>query len=328
MKRQRGQSMVEYLIVTSALVTTMFWAANADCPGYDSCVSKLLTTMHDNYSGYSASISAVQKYGSFEARDNSDSSWTDNGGGSGSGSGGSGSSGGLNQDGLTQISKVTSADGLSTYGNLQSDGTVTDTYGNIVGTYDEATGTFTATDGTATAAANVNAILDEGGNVLQLDAIIDCSKPPTKIYAFGYQSTVSQKVYSNVTFSEMDIGSYCTEDAFKIVDNDGAEASGRIVDGMYYAAVETVTVSSDPLNADGEVVYWADLNVCAVMVSGWDDSVDTTQSAADIYVDQLKLFTDAKIGEMSSAHYAEQTSIYGVASWPNDCVSNRTLAQP
>lgn len=326
MRRQNGQSMVEYLIVTSALVGAMFWAANADCPGYDSCISKLLTTMHDNYSGYSSSISAVHKYGDFESSDYS-SGWTDDDGG-GSDGGGSGSSGGLNDEGLTQVSQVTSTDGLTTYGNLQSDGTVTDGYGNVIGTYDEDTGTYTPLDGATVTALSTSEVLDEEGNVLQLDAIVECGSSPTKIYAFGYQSTVTDKVYSNVTFSEMDIGSYCTEPAYKIIDNDGDEASGRIVDGLYYAAVETVSVSDTPLNADGEVIYWSDLNTCTVMVDGWDDSVDTSQSDADIYVDQLDLYSDAKIGEMSSAHYIEQIAIYGADPWPNSCVSNRTLSQP
>ena len=320
--------MVEYLIVTSALVGGMFWAANADCPGYDSCISKLLTTMHDNYSGYSASVSAVQKYGDYEASV-SPSSWGGgNGSGNNSGGGGSGGGTGLNEDGLTQVSKVTSSDGMTTYGNLQQDGSVTDESGNIVGTYDEASATYTAVDGTANAAVNQQAVLDEEGNVLQLDAVIDCNKPPTRIYAFGYQSTVTETVYSNVTFSEMDIGSYCMEAAYKIVGNDGQEQAGRIVDGMYYAAVETVTVSTNEIAADGEVVYWDDLNTCAVMVKDWDDSVDMTQSDEDIYLERLHLYDDAKIGEMSAPHYVEQVANYGETEWPNSCVSNRTLSQP
>lgn len=315
--------MVEYLIVTSAFVGAMFWAANADCPGYDNCISKLLTTLHDNYSGYSASISAVQKYGDYAANDQG-SSWGDGGDGGGSGDG-SGSGGGLNQDGLTQVTQVSSSDGLAKYGTLQSDGTVKDKYGNIVGSYNESTGIYTPNDGTPVVAITQKEVVDEGGNVLQLQAIIDCHKPPTKIHAFGYQSTVTDKVYSNVTFSEMDADGYCMEAAYKIVGNDGSAQAGRIVDGWYYAAVETTEVSSDVQSADGEVVYWPALNTCAVMVKDWDKDVDASLTAPLQYLERLKLYNDAKIGEMSSSHYVEQTMLYGEPTWPNDCVSNRTV---
>ena len=331
MRRQRGQSMAEYLVVTSALVSALlYFEKNSDCPGYDNCIASLLTVMHDNYDGYSASMSAVHKYGDYSA-DVSGSDWGDGDGGS-DGSGGGSSGGGVGlDDGLTQISQVTSNIGDETYGTLQSDGSVTNDSGDVVGYYDEDTGFFVSTGGGVDTGARVNEIvLDEDGNVLQLDAFTSCSGSPKSVYSFGYESKATGKFY-DTNLAETSIDGLCTEPSYKVVDRNGDDESGRIVDGLYYAITG---IEGAPLSPTGEVVYWADLGDCAVMVDGWDDGIDTGQSAEDIYADQLALYSEPedslnpRVGSMSAEHYVEQTAIYGEDSWPNNCVSSRTISQP
>ncbi len=346
-RRQLGQAMVEYVIVTAAFVGAFFWSANADCPGYDNCISKLLTVMHDNYEGYSASMSAVQKYGEF----------TTDGGGSGDDSGGSGddgdggsdgggSDGGgppvLNPSGITEVSLATSATGFSTYGYLRADGSVVDGNGNVVGFYSEADNTLTTVEGDIINNVIIErVIVDEEGNTLHLRAVTGCSGSPAPVYAWGYESKASGKVFNNVNQNELNIGSLCTAASFKVVNNQQQPQAGRVIDGEYYAAVFAVSVSSAPLESNGEVVYWEDLGICSIMAIDWDDGVnyntnpflnphDQHQAEVDIYQQQLVLFSDEdeKIGEMDQIDYVEQTAIYGVAVEPNDCPSARVISQP
>ena len=125
-----GQAMAEYLVVVTALVSTMFWGANATCPNpngslqYTNCIQNLLTTMHDKYEGYSNSMTAVHRYG--EPRgDVFVSQWVEtSSGGSAPGSGGNiipvipvGSP-------LSRSSQVFSADGSINYGEIEDSSSV------------------------------------------------------------------------------------------------------------------------------------------------------------------------------------------------------------
>lgn len=320
MRRQLGQSMVEYTIVCAALITALFFVDDTSCPGYKNCVSKLLTVMHDGYDGYSASISAIQKYGDYAADISGSSS---SGSSSGSSNGGSsGSSGGisLNSDGLTEVSLVSSS--LTNWGYLNDDGSVTDADGNIVGYYDDATGTITTTKGDVYSASVNTTIVDEEGNVLHLRAVTDCAT--NEVYGWAYVSKATGKVFNNVNRNEMDIGSLCTQAAFKVSKN-GVEQGGRILNGEYYAAVYNVTISATPQTPSGEVIYWdfgsGGGSQCSVMVAGWDDGVGSD-------AERLTLLGDANyyLGDMDYTDYLEQTLIYSSApTETNDCPSSRTI---
>jgi|GEM_PF-1001318 len=333
LRRQLGQTMTEYLIICLSLVGSFYWVANEDCEGYDNCISKLLTVMHDNYDGYSASVSAVQKYGDYGA-DVRESTWADDSD-SGDGSGGGGGSTDLNSDGLTTITEVTDAIGFESYGSLQPDGSVVNEAGEIVGYYDDDTGVYTSLDGSVVInAAVTEVVLDEDGNVLQLSAVVECGTDPAVVVGFGYQSQASSKFFNSAQKSEIDIGSYCVEPSYKILDKEGNTESGRIVDGQYYAVTETIILDTAGTAPVGEVVYWDDLNICSVMISSWDSGVDTSQSAEDVYVDQLALFSEPddalnpRIGSQDDSYYVEQTALYGEDTWPDDCVSSRTITSP
>lgn len=335
MKRhQLGQAMVEYVIVTAAFVGAFFWTANTDCPGYDNCISKLLTVMHDNYEGYSNSMSAVQKYGEFTT-DGSDDDDGSDGGGDGSDGGGGGSDGGgpteLNPDGITEVALVTNSTGLSTYGYLRADGSVVDGMGNVVGFYSEGDNTLTLLDGTVIDNVVVErVVVDEEGNVLHLRAVIGCSGSPAPVYSWGYESKVSGKVFNNINQNELEIGDLCTGASFKVVDNNGQSLAGRVIDGEYYAAVFAVNVSNTPLESNGEVIYWEDLGICSVMAEDWDDDVNYGIIPELTYTQQLALFNDddANIGKMDQIDYVEQTAVFGVPVETNDCPSSRVISQP
>ncbi|PHS25413.1 MAG: hypothetical protein COA83_05680 [Methylophaga sp.] len=333
-RRQLGQAMVEYIIVTAAFVGAFFWSANADCPGYDNCISKVLTVMHDNFEGYSNSISSVQKYGDFTTDGGGDASGGGDGGSGGDDGGGSGGDSGppvLNPDGITEVALATSSTGLSTYGYLRADGTVVDGRGNVVGFYSETDNTLTTVEGSVINNVVIDrVIVDEEGNILHLRAVTGCSGSPAAVYAWGYKSKASGKVFNNVNQNELNIGGLCTKASFKVVNNNQQPQAGRVIDGEYYAAVFAVSVSSAPLEPNGEVIYWQDLGICSIMAIDWDDSVNHSAHPEDVYEQQLLLFADEdeKIGEMDQIDYVEQTAIYGVAVEPNDCPSARVISQP
>jgi hypothetical protein len=44
---QRGQAMAEYTVVSLALVSTLLAVDIMDCPGYDNCISKLTSVVHN-----------------------------------------------------------------------------------------------------------------------------------------------------------------------------------------------------------------------------------------------------------------------------------------
>ena len=335
---QKGQSMVEYVIVCSALITALLLGANAECDGgingRTNCISKLLTVMHNNYDGYSSSISSVQKYGAYTANGSpvTGDDTSGSGGDPGSGSGG-GSGGGLNPDGLTEINKVISANGFSVHGDLLSDGRVVDANGDVIGFYSEENNTFTDNNGSIVSATSSRLVLDEDGNILHVRAVTECMSLlpglPKPVYSWAYVSKASGKVFNSLNKAEMDIGSLCTEPSFKVVKN-GQPQGGRVLNSEYFAAVYAVDVSSTALIATGEVVYWADLSICSVMVSGWDAGVDTDQSDEDIYADKIAIFADPdnNLGEMDQLDYVNQTILYGVPVENNDCPTVNIISQP
>ena len=323
--RQNGQAMAEYVVVCAALITALFLGANTECDG-NKCISKLLTVMHDSYGGYSSSISAVQKYGDFTAKgDFSDGYGSSTGSGTGSGSG---TIGGLDPNGLTEISKISTFDGMSTFGDLLADGSVVDGNGNVIGFYSDSDNILTLNDGSQIAVTNNRFILDEAGNILHLRAVTNCTPSivpalPKPVYSWAYVSKASGKVFNSVNKAEMDIGDLCTEPSFKVVKN-GQEQAGRILNSEYYAAVFSVDVSNTPLVSTGQVIYWADLGICAAMVNGWDDGVDPNSYAA-----QLSAFADddKNLGQIDSIDYFNQTALYGAPTEANDCPTINVISQ-
>ncbi len=339
-RRQKGQAMAEYVIVCGGLIAALFWGANVECDGSDNtsnkCISKLLSVMHDGYDGYSSSISAVQQYGEYAAKGAYEPTpRTGTGtGGRDSGTGGA-IGGGLDPDGLTDVSQVTSADGFSTFGNLQPDGTVLDANGEVIGFYSDADNSFTGTHGNSTSAALNNVVLDEEGNILHLRAVTSCaglpSPFPRNTYSWAYVSKASSKVFNSLNKNELDIGNLCTQSAFKVVKN-GQEQGGRIINSEYFAAVFSVDVSTTALPATGEVVYWPELGICSVMASNWDADIDPDNDKDDdeLYAARLALFSDPdrNLGEIDRVDYFNQTAIYGAPTQPNDCPTVNIVSAP
>lgn len=334
MVRQFGQSMVEYSIVTSALFFSIF-VANEGCPEYDNCIQALQVAMHDNYRGYSASISAVQRYGEFEA-DVEDSNWQ-----TGPGSGGSGgSSGSVNPNAanyLTSQSVLTS--GGSSIGQVAGDGvTVLNEDGFEIGSYDRGSSTFTDLSGGRQTATVNDIVFDDEGNRVYLNAVYNCASPPTQPTVVGFvypHSTEDELYFSSSTKDPIEIGSaFCFAPAFGVVTTDGKPGGGSIVNGVFYADNTTFsTLAAGAKEPVGEVVYLNDgSDSCIVIANGWDDDVDYSGTDQEIYDAQLELLTDtssdsAIIGYLDNEDYLAQI-IGGANSSPNDCVSRQTIEPP
>jgi len=329
MLRQLGQAMVEYTIVTAAFVTGLLVLNNGACPAqYEDCIEYLLTTMHDNADGYSNSITAVQDYGkSFPV--STGSPWPDpppvdppDGGG--------GSPGEIPPSSIQQATQITSADGGSSYGVLDG-GNVVGPNGNIVGTYDAGTGEFTPTDGFPVGAVQEQVVQDEAGNILEMQAVIDCDPEEVKVKGFGYRSKASGKFVTSLSLSEANISGLCLAPAYEVTTLDGGVDGGRIVNGKYYAVSITATVSDDPIAPTGEVVYWSEYDECVVMVADWDTGIDPELDEDERYEEQKALYNEPdstmnpRLGKLNSLHYAEQTLVHDQPAWPNNCVSARTL---
>ena len=337
--RQTGQAMAEYVIVCAGLMMSLYAVGNANC-GSDgntiSCASKLLTVLHDNYDGYSSSISAVQQYGEFSATTPDSSnpdSGNDDSGDTGGGGGGIGA--GLNPDGLTEINQIVSGNGALTFGNLQADGTVIDANGEIVGFYSDTDNTFTDAGGNTVSGFQRSQILDEQGNILYLRAVTSCtglpSPFPSSVYSWVYISKATGKVFNSLNKEEIDITGRCTQPSFKVVKN-GLAQGGRILNGEYFASVFTVDVSNDPLPKTGDVVYWADLRVCSVMVPQWDADIDPDNNKSDSekYVARLALFSDPdrNLGQLDFTDYFTQVGGDPSKTQPNDCPTFNIISQP
>jgi hypothetical protein len=334
----KGQAMAEYVIVCAGLMMSLLAIGNADCGGdgnTTTCASRLLTVLHDNYDGYSSSISGVQQYGEYAARGAYDSDPNSGGGGGSDDGTGGGVVGGLNPDGLTDINQITSDDGFATFGNLQSDGTVLDATGEIIGFYSDVDNTFTDNNGNTVAAGNRNLVLDEEGNVLHMQAVTSCvglpSPYPRPVYSWAYVSLATDKVFNTLNKNEMDIGDKCPQASFKVVKN-GQDQGGRILNSEYYAAVFTVNVSETPLPKTGDVVYWTDLRICSVMAPQWDADIDPDDELDDDekYAARLALFNDPdrNLGQLDIVDYFTQVGTDPSKSQPNDCPTVNIISQP
>lgn len=326
MLRQLGQAMVEYTIVTAAFVTGLLVLNNGACPAqYEDCIEYLLTTMHDNSDGYSNSITAVQDYGkSFPVA--AGPPWPDPPGGEPPDGGGGGPPGEIPPSSIQQATQITSADGSETYGIL--DGVnVVDSNGVIIGIYNAETGEFTPINGPPVGAVQEQVVQDEGGNILEMQAVVDCDSG--QVQGFGYRSEVSGKFVTSLNLSEANISGLCLAPAYEVTTLDGGVDGGRIVNGQYYAVSITATLA--PIEPTGEVVYWSETGECVAMVKGWDSGIDPELSEEDRYEEQKALYNEPdpnmnpRLGKLNSFHYAEQTFIHDQPAWPNNCVSARTL---
>ncbi|MDO6748347.1 hypothetical protein [Gilvimarinus sp. 1_MG-2023] len=337
---QIGQSMAEYTVVMAALVGGLLVANRGACPNeYEDCIEYLLTVMHDNYDGYSASIAAVHEYAEdYEVAENSG----DNGGsgpGESNGSGGSagdGDTGGQPVAAISDVSMVSGNGGINNFGELDVDSGIVTQNGEVVGTY--ADGTFTANDGATSNASVDELVVDAEGNVLQRTAVTDCGDP-AKVLGFGYESQADGKFYDAAQYEAVDVSSNCTEATYKIIDRDGAsQPEGRIVDGFYYGFTSTPESAFNPdgIQPEGEVVY-VDLggaSFCAVMLNGWDSGIDPDLSEEEFYAEQMSLILEpnqddsAWFGTLDAEQYVEQVYFNGEDPSPNDCPSNRVIAEP
>lgn len=257
---QRGQAMAEYTVVIWALITALLVVDNnMDCPGYDNCISKLTSVVHNQYQGYSNSITAIQRYQSFAEETSprptpvpppvapplppvivpppdptppADA-------------------------GLSAAQVLTDSDG-NTIGVVQPDGTVLDENGTPIGEYSDSAGMYSPYEGEPIVAGQTTGVTDSNGNVLQPKAVYDCRleiKPRTPtnwIYettdAGGQTAAFTTDNYSVVELSQ---GRDCVANTQQVVDADGNVDSGVVLDGRYYI---TFLGSEITEGGDGEVV--------------------------------------------------------------------------
>tara|TARA_R110002050_G_scaffold9504_1_gene33233 strand:+ start:380754 stop:381773 length:1020 start_codon:yes stop_codon:yes gene_type:complete len=336
--RLKGQAMAEYVIVCAGLMMSLYAIGSADCGDNGrttSCASRLLSVLHDNYDGYSSSISGVQQYGEYAAK----GAYTPDpdGGGNGGNTGGTGGSigGGLNPDGLTDVNQITTSDGFGTFGNLQADGTVLDANGDVIGFYSDADNTFTDINGNTVSAAKRSLVLDEQGNILHLQAVTPCtglpSPFPRSVYSWAYVSKATGKAFNSLNKNPLDISGLCTQASFKVVKN-GQEQGGRILNSEYFASIFAVDVSTDPLPKTGDVVYWTDLKICSVMAPNWDADIDPDNDKTDEekYAARLALFgdPDRNLGQLDIIDYFTQVGTDPSKKQPNDCPTVNIISQP
>lgn len=262
---QRGQTMVEYLVVAMALVSSFFIASNTDCPGYNNCISKLAGAVHDRYQGYSNAITDVHAYSDGQAVRpfNSGSGGSGESGGSGGSGGGSGIDGGAQpapDEGLTRQERLLDDNG-NDIGAVLSDGVVIDDDGNVVGSY--ADGVFTSNTGDMQTGSIAAGIIDQDGNTVLPTACgaIDPSdkKGRRKVRRFVYISTVNGRAYDPFTLDLVPETEYfgdCMMGTQQVFDQEGNAIDGSVlVDGWYYASVfRPPSRNGTFLTPDGEVV--------------------------------------------------------------------------
>ncbi len=306
-----GQSMVEYTVVTAALVLALFYASTAECDGYDSCVSKLLTVMHDNYDGYSASITAVQKYPDpnlatpvvSTTTNNQNSLPTTDDGGQTTGTGGLPAPPALNE-----VQVLTDADTNQLLGTIQTDGSVVDQSGNIIGTYDAVSGLLNTGGGVIAANASQQ-VFDQNGVRLYPRAIVDCSATNT-VYGWAYIDTETGNTFNTLNLNQIDIEDYCLAISYAIR-SDGQPYPGRIVSGFYYQNTLTIRVNQRAQQADGELIFLSDSNSCLVARSGWDQDQSSLSSAE---AEALIRLEQNFIGELDRGEYFAQTRLLNCPS--------------
>jgi hypothetical protein len=315
MQMQFGQSMVEYTIVTSAIVTALLYASSADCPGYDSCVGKLLTSIHDSYDGYSASISAVQKYPDVELAEPPPPATPTNNNSAGSdGTGGSGftSPGGFSSNtGLNEIQVVSSSLNNLQLGTLQTDGSVLDQSGNAVGFYDQETGEFITTAGNTVDVTVTSEIYDQDGNRLYARAVVDCQQTE-QVYGWAYVSPSTGEAFNTLNRNTLNLSGYCTVPSYGIT-NDGQAYPGRVVAGLYYQNTVSIRVGSQAQTSNGELIFLEDSGSCLVARTDWDLGEGSLSSSE---AEELIRREENFIGELDALEYFDQTQ-------STDCPSSR-----
>lgn len=293
---QRGQAMAEYLVVAGALMTAFFWAANADCPGYYSCVDQLKTVMHDKYEGYSHSISAVHKYDDVEGA--GFEAWED-GSSSTEGEGGSGSFGDTSAEvDLERTPMVVGEGGDTNYGTLVDGDKVVDADGNQIGTFDGTT--ITLNDGSTYDGFVTQVVTDQDGNPAPLKAIVYCgiSSITKDVRGFAYESGATGDYYYSLGLKpvEKEVPSplYCTENTYGVIDEDGETIEGFVV--VYNKAFAPISQNLDGVPAQGDLVRFImededgnDVDVCVVLGRGWnlDEDGDETDDEDDLLANYL-----------------------------------------
>jgi len=328
-----GQAMAEYLVVVTALVSTMFWGANATCPNpngslqYTNCIQNLLTTMHDKYEGYSNSMTAVHRYGE-QRGDVFVSQWVE------TSSGGSGPGPVDNiipvipvGSPLSRSSQVFSADGSINYGT-RADDYVFDTDGNPVGGF--INGQFELFNGNIVpGAVTRDVIVDSEGNIMPPQAVVDCNDR-SSVLGFGYQNSSTGKFYDSLTLSEYDTIPPCREPIYRIVDVDGNTTSGVIVGTKYYNSTLSAQVVGDTvIRPRGEVInFLGEPLDCAVLIDPTSfDPMPPLQSGDDFSDDSLR---DWYNGINPEAPYGDATANRMGSLDPNENVAcpGRQVAPP
>ncbi len=304
MRRQSGQAMSEYLIVTMALVIGIPTAYKAGelvgllspqeeaCAGYDNCITKLLSVVHDQYQGYGNAMTAVHRYPITSASVSGDS--TDDAADGGE-DGSSGSLDGIVDpvEGVSQQQVVTGSDG-QVYGFAQADGSVFDVDGNLIGYY--ADDVFTPIGGESVPASAAYGIVDEDGNLLDPMALVDCETGDAA--KFVYQSTVTGENYDTASLSPLDsedtVGLCGPEATYQMRDTEGNIDEGGVIHGAtYYASflgdpvatgdVVLVAIAVDQDDEDYPEQFWGEVvSECGVIVTGWN--ADETKTAAQNYL--------------------------------------------
>lgn len=292
-----GQTMVEYLVVVMALVSTMFWGANATCPNpngglqYTNCIQNLLTTMHDKYEGYSNSMTAVHRYGEPKG-DVFVSQWVElSSGSSGSDSGGNFIPVPPGINSLSRSSQVVSADGAQTYGTLLGD-LVLDTNGQLVGTIDPDTGELLTISGDVVPVSTLNVIVDSEGNIAPLQAVVNGDGD---VLGFGYQNGLTGNFHNSLTLGVTNIEGFRTVDTFSVVDVDGNATNGAIVGNKYYDSTLTAPVDGNTVvTPRGEVInFLGEPLDCAVLIDPTSTGpMPPLQSASDFSDSSLRQWYD------------------------------------
>lgn len=276
MKRQRGQSMTEYLVALGAggtLLTAM--VVNGD-------IQRVLDALHDNYRGYSAAISDIQDYGDVAV-----SAPVSDGGGPVEDNGSS--SGGGNDDNsatgeLSKLNQIYDQDG-NLLGVVQGD-KILDPDGNVIGSY-----IYDATTGEQKAVVNdveydnvsvVSVVVGDDGEALAVKAFVVNGE----VVGFGYvQNGLYYDALNGKQTSKVPSGAQVVDTrAVTVRDNQGNESAfGYEVNGLVYSLAqvqnpaETYGSAKQP---DGELVEmrltqsstqtaWSGYSTCVVRSVDW-----------------------------------------------------------
>ncbi len=324
---QLGQSMAEYTVVMAALIGGLLVANQGACPNqYEDCIEYLLTVMHDNYDGYSASLSAVHEYATDYEIVESDSGWGDSQDGDDGGDGSSGGESGGNdydnpEDLVTDVSAATAivADGGVIGISDPMTGEVF-SEGVLVGYYDAESQTFTPEGGGGSQAiVTEDVVVDSEGNILEKKALVDGETG--EVYAFGYESEANGRFYDSLQYKELDVLGYDVVETDPVL-VDGQPDGGKIVNGYYYALTISNEISDQPLEPQGEVVYFEEYEACIVMAVGWDSAFDPD---GDDYSDEVTdLWQNPPNGE--SPEIGQQAFDEGQAVTEDSCNANKIIA--